>query len=52
MQKFPEIFGPYFENIQSSFLYKNNIKFVFLEISFQCDHFVFLSSLQMDLKII
>ena len=31
MPKFPETFGPYFENMQSLFLYKNNIKLVFLE---------------------
>ena len=36
MPKFPETFGPYFENMQSLFLYKNNIKLVFLEWSFQC----------------
>ena len=27
--KFPETFGPYFENIQSLFLCKNSIKLVF-----------------------
>ena len=29
--KFPETFAPYFENMQSLFLYKSNIKLVFLE---------------------
>ena len=50
MPNFPETFGPYFENIQSLFLYKSNIKLVFYELSFQCNHFVFLSRLLMDLK--
>ena len=30
LRKFPETFGPYFENIQSLFQFKNNIKLVFL----------------------
>ena len=41
MPKFPKTAGPYFESIQSSFLSKNNIKLVFLELSFQCNHFLF-----------
>ena len=50
MPKFRETFGPYFENIQSSFLYKSNIKLAFLELIFQCNHFVFLSRLLKDFK--
>ena len=50
MPTFPETFGPYFENIKSSFLYKHNIKLVFLQLSFQCNHFVSLSRLLTDLK--
>ena len=35
---------------QFSFLYKNNIKLMFLELSSQCNHFVFLSGYKWILK--
>ena len=48
-----ETFGPYFENIRSLFLHKNDIRIKllrFLELSFQFNHVVFLSRLLIILK--
>ena len=45
-----ETFGLYFESIQSLFQYIKNIKLEFLKLTFQCNRFVFLSRLLMDLR--